>query len=137
MTRTLLPLLLTALLLAPAAHVESDPPLDALAGAWLAETFNGQAPPAGMTMTMSFINADFIVMEIVFRRAPGEDAKVERTEVEYTATADGALTLYYDKETKPEGDKATWKVEGDKLTITNDKNEVLVFKKKPAEKKPG
>jgi len=88
-------------------------------------------------MTMTFLDAKFIGMEIIVKsKKPDEDDKVERTEVEYVATPDGSLTFYYDKKTKPEGDKAKWQVKGDKLTITNEKNEVLVFKKKPAEEKP-
>lgn len=140
MKRSLTTILLVAItaLLAPSAMAQNEKPLEPLAGAWVAESFNGKAPPKGMTMTMVFLDAKYIGMEITIKaKNPDEKDKVERTEVEYEATADGGLILYYDKEAKPEGDKAKWEVKADKkLYITNETGEVLVFRKKPVDKKP-
>lgn len=115
--------ILVAWLFAPVA-VQAEPgdAIDPLKGAWVAETFNSKPPPNGMKMTMTFITDALIDMEIIV----GDEK--EKKSVQYTATQDGKITFFYNREAEPEGSKATWEIKADKkLYITNEQNEILVF----------
>lgn len=129
--RMLMPLFALVLMLATPQQLLADqtPPIEPLKGAWTAVSFNGEPPEGGMKMTMTFLTDKVVGIEVKV-----ED-KQERVEVEYTATADGKITFYYDKEKDPEGTKAAWKILDDKsLQITNDGGDVIIFKPKPKEK---
>lgn len=117
--KTLAMFVAIALLLAPAAAQAAEA-LPQLKGAWVAESYNGEAPDEDMKITMTFVDDKTLRMEIT---AGGE---TDKEEVKYTATADGKMTIY--PEESPEGENAKWKVGDDKkLHITTDEGEVLIF----------
>ena len=118
---------LLALLLAPANALAGEA-IEALKGAWVAETVGGEAPPDGVEMKMTFIDDDTIKLEVTF------EGETELEEVRYEATKDGKITIWPEPEKKPEGEKATWEVKKDKkLYIVTEENETLVFAR-PAKK---
>ena len=123
MTRlTKLPLFLMLALLALApATAHAGEALKELKGAWHAQSFNGEAPPAGIKMVMTFVDHDTITMEVTFA------GETEKEEIKYEATADGKMTVY--PEETPEGESAKWEVKDGKLTITTDDGDKMVFKR--------
>jgi hypothetical protein len=112
-------------LLFPATQAKAGEAIEALKGAWTAETFDGEAPPQGMTMVMTFVDDATLRMEVTF------GGETEKEEIKYTATEDGNITIFPEPEEKPEGEKATWQVKADKkLYIKTAEGETLVFSRK-------
>lgn len=113
---------LSLCLVAPALSASAGEALEALKGAWVAETFDGEAPPEGVKMVMTFVDDATLRMDVTFN---GEN---ERQEIKYTATADGNITIFPEPDQNPEGEKATWEVKADKkLYIKTAEGEQLVF----------
>jgi len=111
-----------AMLLMPAT-AQADEAIESLKGAWTAESFNGEAPPPGMKMVMTFVDSDTLRMEVT---AGGETHKQE---MKYAATEDGQITLYPDPN-NPAGEQGKWEVKADKkLYITSDEGEVMILKR--------
>ncbi|MFN3166683.1 MAG: hypothetical protein ACE37H_06420 [Phycisphaeraceae bacterium] len=109
----------------PATKATAGEAIEALKGSWTAETFDGEAPPAGMTMVMTFVDDATLRMEVTF------NGETEKEEIKYTATENGDITIFPDPEENPAGEKATWEVKADKkLYIKTAEGETLVFSRK-------
>lgn len=112
-----------ALLLGP-TQAEAGDALEELKGAWLVESFDGEAPPQGVSMVITFVDDSTMQMEMTF----GSETKKE--EIKYSATKDGKITVYPEPETEPEGETGTWEVKADKkLYITADDGVMLLKRK--------
>jgi len=110
-------------LLFPATQAKAGEAIEALKGAWTAETFDGEAPPQGMKMVMTFVDSDTLRMEVT---AGGETHKEE---IKYAATKDGQITIYPDPN-NPAGEPGKWEVKADKkLYITTEEGEVMILKR--------
>lgn len=124
MRRNLITLPLLALFaILTAAPAMAGEALPELKGSWLAESLDGEAPPPGVSMKMTFIDDAKLKMEVTFQ---GE-TKLE--EVKYEATKEGKITIYPEPDTNPAGEKATWEIKDKKLVLTTEDNEVLIFKR--------
>ncbi|MFN3166684.1 MAG: hypothetical protein ACE37H_06425 [Phycisphaeraceae bacterium] len=116
-------LLALALLLLPAT-AQAGEAIEPLRGAWTAESFNGEAPPEGMKMVLTFVNDSTMRMEMTFA------GETHKEEVKYTATKDGKITVFAEPDTKPEGEEAKWEIKADKkLYITSAEGEVMILKR--------
>jgi hypothetical protein len=112
-----------AMLLMPAT-ARAGEAIEALKGAWTAESFDGEAPPEGMKMVLTFVDDSTMRMEMTFA------GETHKEEIKYTATKDGKLTVYPEPDTEPEGEEAKWQVKADKkLYITSDEGEVMILKR--------
>jgi hypothetical protein len=122
-TAPLIVLFALAMLLMPAT-ARAGEAIEALKGAWTAESFDGEAPPEGMKMVLTFVDDSTMRMEMTFA------GETHKEEVKYAATKDGKLTIYADPDTKPEGEEAKWQVKADKkLYITGTEGEVMILKR--------
>lgn len=97
--------------------------LPQIKGKWVVETMNGQAPPTTAKMTMNFIDATTLRIEAT------HNGETQLETLKYQATADGKLTIYFDAEKNPEGDKATWSIKDKKLNLKTEDGETLVLKR--------
>lgn len=111
------------LLLTP-THAQAGEAIEALKGAWTAESFDGEAAPEGMKMVLTFVDDAIMRVEITF------GGETEKQEIKYTATADGKITIFPDPDNEPKGEEAKWEVKDDKkLHITSAEGEVMVLKR--------
>lgn len=100
-----------------------DDALPELAGTWVAESMDGNPPPAGAKMVMKFIDDEKLRFEVTY------EGETQIETLKYTATKDGKMTIYFDPEENPDGDKATWKIIDKKLHLTSDASETLVLRR--------
>lgn len=114
-----------AFLLMPAA-VHAGDALPELAGTWVAETINGEAPKAPAKLVMTFIDDERLASEIT-----GPDGEITKVEIKYSAKPDGTIIMIPEPEKNPDGEKGTWEIKDGKLHIasTDDASMVLVKQK--------
>lgn len=106
----------------------ADEALPELAGAWVAESMDGEPPPAGAKMVMKFQDAKTLRFEVTY------EGETEIETLKYEATKDGdkksgKMTIFFNPEENPDGDKATWKIVDKKLHLTSDVGETLILKR--------
>lgn len=118
----LLALFAICIALQPTTTLAADA-LPELAGTWVAESMDGNPPPAGAKMVMKFIDDATLRFEVTY------EGETQIETIKYTATKDGKMTIYFDPEENPAGDKATWKIVDKKLHMTSDAGETLVLKR--------
>lgn len=122
MTRLAVLPLMALMLLMTATTAQAGEALEALRGQWLVDSFDGDAPPPGVSLTFDFV--DDATMRVTYREEEGEP---DVEEMRYTATADGTITVFPDPDA-PEGEAATWEVKADgKLHITSKEGSVMVM----------
>lgn len=97
--------------------------LPELKGTWVAESMDGKPPPAGAKMVMKFMDDQKLRFEVTY------EGETELETLKYKATKDGKMTIYFDPEKNPKGDKATWKIVDKKLHLTSDVGETLILKR--------
>lgn len=114
MRKTLTPFLavLTLMLgLTATTTAQGAEALEALRGAWLVESFNGEQLPPNLQATMTFVDDETIQVSVSM-----DGQVVETEETKYKATADGKITIY-DENGKAEEGK--WEVKADgKLQVS-------------------
>ncbi len=114
--------LFVLLMLFTPATAHAGEAIEALKGAWVVETSNGDPPPEGVKMVMTFVDDETLRIVATF-----ED-KREKKDIKYSATEDGEITMFPEPKENPDGEKATWEVRDDKkLYLTNEEGEVLVL----------
>lgn len=120
----LLPVL--ALVLACSATAAlAGPALEALAGKWSVETFDGEPAPEGVSLMFEFVDDD--TLKVVYKEGDTTDEQ----ELRYAATADGKITVYPPE--SPDGEEAAWQVKDDgKLYITGKEGQETMVLKRPA-----
>lgn len=110
------------LILSP-MHAHAGEALPELKGAWLAEKMDGNPPPPGVKMVMTFVDDAELKMEVTFQ------GETQLETVKYKATKDGSITIYPEPETNPEGESAKWEIKEKKLHLTTAEGESLIFKR--------
>lgn len=120
----ILPFLFLLTLLVGPTDAQAGEAIEELKGAWVAESFDGEALPPGMSITMTFVDDSTLKLKMSFN---GES---EEEEFKYKADKDGNITVYDEPEENPEGEKAKWEVKADKkLYIKGEEGETMILKR--------
>ncbi len=69
----------------------------ALMGSWNIESFNGETPPPGVSMVLTFVDEDTISMKVTF------NGQEQTEEVRYEASEDGTISFYPENEPESTG----------------------------------
>lgn len=112
--------LMVALMPLSASAAEALPEL---AGKWVAESMDGKAPPPGAKMTMDFKDDKTLRIEASYK------GETQFETLKYSATKDGKITIFFEPDKKPEGDKATWSIKDKKLHLKTEDGETLILKR--------
>jgi len=114
-------LALALLLSLTAVTAQAGDAIEALAGDWLVESFDGEQTEPGMEMKISFVDDETMKMTITVN---GQEVVSE--EVRYEATEEGDITVYTEDE--PDGESAKWEVADDgKLHITTEEEGEMIL----------